>query len=218
MEYKEYLLKRNVDLNNTKDLADYTNLMIKELSNIEDEVLREISINKLASETKLDVNFIKSKLEKPKEIKIIKHNNKVKYSKYEKSEQALIYYMLRSDKVIKIYEKKITHMPTDRYRLLAFKIDCFFKEKGYIDIADFMTYIHDDDNSTKSLSEIINLDLKDEVDEEAILDYLNNIKRYNDKNLSNRYKKELKEETNLEKKIELAKKALAYKIRSENNE
>ena len=218
MEYKEKLLKRNIDLNNTKDLADYTNLMIKELSKIEDEVLREISINKLATETKLDVKFIKSKLEKPKEIKVIKHNNKVKYSKYEKSEQALIYYMLKSDKVIKIYEKKITHMPTDRYRLLALKIDCFYKEKGYIDIADFMTYIHDDEASTKALSEIISLDLKDEVDEEAILDYLNNIKRYNDKNLSNRYKKELKEETSLEKKIELAKKALAYKIRSENNE
>jgi len=218
MEYKEKLLKRNIDLNNTKDLADYTNLMIKELSKIEDEVLREISINKLATETKLDVKFIKSKLEKPKEVKVIKQNNKVKYSKYEKSEQALIYYMLKSDKVIKIYEKKITHMPTDRYRLLALKIDCFYKEKGYIDIADFMTYIHDDEASTKALSEIISLDLKDEVDEEAILDYLNNIKRYNDKNLSNRYKKELKEETSLEKKIELAKKALAYKIRSENNE
>ena len=218
MEYKERLLKRNIDLNNTKDLADYTNLMIKELSKIEDEVLREISINKLATETKLDVKFIKSKLEKPKEIKIIKQNNKVKYSKYEKSEQALIYYMLKSDKVIKIYEKKITHMPTDRYRLLALKIDCFYKEKGYIDIADFMTYIHDDEASSKALSEIISLDLKDEVDEEAILDYLNNIKRYNDKNLSNRYKKELKEETSLEKKIELAKKALAYKVRSENNE
>ena len=218
MEYKERLLKRNIDLNNTKDLADYTNLMIKELSKIEDEVLREISINKLATETKLDVKFIKSKLERPKEIKVIKQNNKVKYSKYEKSEQALIYYMLKSDKVIKIYEKKITHMPTDRYRLLALKIDCFYKEKGYIDIADFMTYIHDDESSTKALSEIISLDLKEEVDEEAILDYLNNIKRYNDKNLSNRYKKELKEETSLEKKIELAKKALAYKIRSENNE
>lgn len=218
MEYKERLLKRDIDLNNTKDLADYTNLMIKELSKIEDEVLREISINKLALDTKLDVKFIKSKLEKPKEIKVIKQNSKVKYSKYEKSEQALIYYMLKSDKVIKIYEKKITHMPTDRYRLLALKIDCFYKEKGYIDIADFMTYIHDDEASTKALSEIINLDLKDEVDEEAILDYLNNIKRYNDKSLSNRYKKELKEETSLEKKIELAKKALAYKIRSENNE
>ena len=218
IEYKERLLKRDIDLNNTKDLADYTNLMIKELSKIEDEVLREISINKLALETKLDVKFIKSKLEKPKEIKVLKQNSKVKYSKYEKSEQALIFYMLKSDKVIKIYEKKITHMPTDRYRLLALKIDCFYKEKGYIDLADFMTYIHDDEASTKALSEIISLNLKDEVDEEAILDYLNNIKRYNDKNLSNRYKKELKEETSLEKKIELAKKALAYKIRSENNE
>ena len=218
MEYKERLLKRDIDLNNTKDLADYTNSMIKELSKIEDEVLKEISINKLALETKLDVKFIKSKLEKPKEIKVLKQNNKVKYSKYEKSEQALIFYMLKSDKVIKIYEKKITHMPTDRYRLLALKIDCFYKEKGYIDVADFMTYIHDDELSSKALSEIISLNLKDEVDEEAILDYLNNIKRYNDKNLSNRYKKELKEETSLEKKIELAKKALAYKIRSENNE
>ena len=218
IEYKERLLKHNIDLNNTKDLADYTNLMIKELSKIEDEVLREISINKLATETKLDVKFIKSKIEKPKKIKVIKQNNKVKYSKYEKSEQALIYYMLKSDKVIKLYEKKITRMPTDRYRLLAFKIDCFFKEKGYIDLADFMTYIYDDETSTKTLGEILNLGIKDYINEEAILDYLNNIKRYNDKYLSNRYKKELKEESVLEKKIELAKKALAYKIRSENNE
>ena len=218
IEYKEYLLKRNIDLNNTKDLADYTNVMIKELSKIEDEVLKEISINKLANDTKLDVKFIKSKLQTPKEIKVIKRNDKVKYSKYEKSEQALIYYMLRSDKVIKIYEKKITHMPTDRYRKLALKIDCFYKEKGYIDLADFLTYIHDDDISSNAVSEIIGLNLNDEVDEEAILDYLNNIKRFNDKNLSNKYKKELKEETSLDRKIELAKKALAYKIRSENNE
>ena len=218
MEYKEILLKRNIDLNNTKDLAEYTNLMIKEISKIEDEVLKEISINKLASETNLDIKFIKSKLEKPNEIKTIKINNKIKYSKYEKSEQGLIYYMLKSDKVIKIYEKKITHMPTDRYRKLALKIDCFYKEKGYIDLADFLTYIHDDEESSGAVSEILRLDLKDDVDEEAILDYLNNIKRYNDKNLSNQYKKELKEETSLERKIELAKKALAYKIRSENNE
>ena len=109
-------------------------------------------------------------------------------------------------------------MPTDRYRKLAFKIDCFYKEKGYIDLADFLTYIHDDEESSGAVSEILRLDLKEDFDEEAILDYLNNIKRYNDKNLSNQYKKELKEEVSLEKKIELAKKALAYKIRSENNE
>ena len=64
----------------------------------------------------------------------------------------------------------------------------------------------------------MNLDLNDSYDEEAILDYLNNIKSYNDRSLSNKYKKELKEEVSLEKKIELAKKAIEYKIRSESNE
>ena len=65
---------------------------------------------------------------------------------------------------------------------------------------------------------ILSLNFKESISEEAILDYLNNIKEYNDKNLSNRYKKELQEEKSLERKIELAKKALAYKIRSEENE
>ncbi len=218
MQYKEIIIKKDMDLSRTEDLALYTNKMIKEINNINDDVLREISINKLASETNLEVKFIKSKLDKKKEIKIPIKKNIIKYSKYEKSEQALIYYMLKSIDVIKIYEKKITFMPTDRYRKLALKIDCFYKEFGYIDVADFMTYINGDDISINALSEILNLDLNDSYDEEAILDYLNNIKSYNDRSLSNKYKKELKEEVSLEKKIELANKAIEYKIRSESNE
>ena len=218
IEYKELLLKRDVDLNNSEQLADYTNTMIKEISTIEDEVLKEISINKLASETKLDVKFIKSKLDSKEVKKVPVKRPIIKYSKYEKSEQGLVFYMLKSDKVIKIYEKKITHMPTERYRKLAFKIDCFYQENGYIDIADFLTFIEGDNEAISTVGEILSLNFKESINEEAILDYLNNIKEYNDKNLSNRYKKELQEEKSLERKIELAKKALAYKIRSEENE
>ena len=159
MQYKEIIIKKDMDLSRTEDLALYTNKMIKEINNINDDVLREISINKLASETNLEVKFIKSKLDKKKEIKIPIKKNIIKYSKYEKSEQALIYYMLKSIDVIKIYEKKITFMPTDRYRKLALKIDCFYKEFGYIDVADFMSYINSDDVSINALSEILNLDL-----------------------------------------------------------
>ena len=219
MEYKESIYKKNIDMKNPKDLADYTNHMIKEISGINDDVLKEISINKLSEDTNLDIDFIKSKISKPvvkEEIKIKKDIKK--YSKYEKSEQAILYYMLKDEKVIKIYEKKITYMPTERYRKLAFKIDFFYKQYGYIDIADFMTFLSDDEISGNTLNEIINLNLKEDVDDDAILDYLKNIKSYNDKNISNKYKKELQEESSLERKIELAKKALEYKIRSENNE
>ena len=219
IEYKELLLKKNVDLNSKEELANYTNLMIKEISNINDEVLREISINKLAEETKLDPKFIKSKLEPTKKIEfIVPKKTSLKLSKYEKSEQALLYYMLRSEDVIKIFEKKITHMPTKEYRSLAFQIDCFYKEHGYINMADLITDLKDDKEAIKTIGLINSLELNEEVDSEAIYDYLENIKKYNEKNISNNYKKQLYEEKSIERKLELAQKAIAYKIRSEENE
>ena len=219
MEYKESIFKKSIDMKDSKDLAEYANRMIKEISKIKDDVLKEISITKLSKDTNLTIDFIKSKISTPiekKDIKVLKETKK--YSKYEKSEQAILYYMLKDEKVIKIYEKKITYMPTERYRKLAFKIDFFYKQYNYIDIADFMTFLSSDEKSEETLKEIINLNLKDDIDDDAILDYLKNIKSYNDKNISNKYKKELKEEKSLKRKIELAQKALEYKIRSENNE
>ncbi len=218
LDYKEMLLKKDVDLKDPVKLSNYVNLMIAEISKIEDDVLKEISVNKLAQETSLSPSFIKSKLDKPKnKIKIVKPV-KIKYSKYEKSEQALLFYMLRSKDVILMYEKKITHMPTFKYRKLAFKIDCFYKENNYIDIADFLTFIADDNEDVNTVGEILSLNLRDDYENDQILDYLNNIKSYNDRSLSNKYKKELQNEKSLEKQIELAKRALAYKIGSEEDE
>ncbi len=218
IEFKELLLKKDIDLNNSLELANYTNQMIKEISSIDDDVLKEISINKLALETKLDIDFLKSKLVNNEPKKSLSKVSKLKFNKYEKSEQALLFYMLKSVDVIKIYEKKITHMPTKKYRKLAFQIDCFYKEKGFIDVADLLTFLKDDLESVTVIGEILAQNLKEEVTDEAILDYLDNIRKYNEKDISNKYKQQLYEETNLKRKIELANKAIAYKIRSEKND
>ena len=216
MEFKSSLLKMNANLNSSEELAKYANSMILEISKIDDDVLKEISINKLSDETKLDVNFIKDKIEKLKPIKEVKiENKKVRLSKYERSEQALLFYMLRNDMVIKLYDKKITHMPTPKYRHLAFQISYFYKQHGNINISDLMTELRDDDESIKTIGEINILDLKEEADVEAIEDYLNNIKEYNEKNEVSKYKDELKQEVDLKKKVELAMKAIAFKKRRE---
>mgnify|MGYP003305625422 CR=1 FL=1 len=52
--------------------------------------------------------------------------------------------------VIKMYEKKITHMGVDKYRHLAFQIDQFYKTNGYIDTADLITYLESDLESIKT--------------------------------------------------------------------
>lgn len=220
MEFKESLLKKEYNLNNTEELANYINTMIKEIDNIDDDILREVSINKLSKETGVDIDLIKSKLTEKETVNIeIKPKKEIKkLNKYIKSEQYLIYYMLQSNDVIKMYQKKITHMPTETYRHLAFQIDMFYKEHGFINSADLITYLKDDTESIKALGEISSLNLPSEINYETIEDYLNNIREYNEKNQTNIYKNKLRSEMDYKKKLELANKALEIKKRREEND
>jgi len=218
MEFRESLLKSEFNLNNTEDLAKYINKMIAEIDKIDDDILREVSINKLSEETKVDVELIKSKLKKKEQVKIEIKPIIKRFDKYQKSERNLIYYMLISKDVIKMYEKKITHMPTEVYRHLAFQIDYFYKENGYIDVADLITYLNDDIESIKAVGDITSLNLSNEINYEEIEDYLNNIREYNEKEQSNIYKNKIKNEADYKKKIELANKALEIKRRREEND
>lgn len=220
MEFKESLYKSELNLNNTEELAKYINKMISEINKIDDDILREVSVNKLSEETKVDINILKSKLtKKDTEIKIeVKPKSNTKLNKYKKSEQYLIYYMLQDKDVIKMYEKKITHMPTESYRHLAFQIDYFYKENGYINVADLITYLDDDKESIKVIGEITSLNLPEKVNYDEIEDYLNNIREYNEKEQSNIYKNKIKNELDYKKKLELANKALEIKRRREEND
>ena len=221
MEFKESLLKNEYNLNNTEELANYINSMIKEIDNIDDDILKSVSINKLSKETGVEVNLIKSKLSKKEDNKKIEIKPKKqikKLNKYVKSEQYLIYYMLQSTDVIKMYQKKITHMQTEAYRHLAFQIDMFYKEHGFINVADLITYLNDDIESVRALGDITSLNLPTEINYDQIEDYLNNIKEFNEKNQVNIYKDKLKNEINYKKKIELANKALEIKRRREEND
>ena len=220
MEFKGYVLKNEIDISNALGLANYTNAMIEEIKNIKDEILREISIVKLSDETRLSKDFIREKIGNFRDnvqIPEIPKDNK-KISKFEKSERNLVYYMLKYPNVIKSYDKKITYMPTDKYRHLAFQINTFYKKYGYINTADILTELRDDSESVKTIGELEKLSLRDEYDDFEIDDYLENIRLYNEQQQINKYKKELSKEADLKKKIELANKVIANKLRSEEND
>ena len=220
MEFKEYVLKNEIDTTSAEGLANYTNAMINEIKTINDEVLREISIVKLSEETKLSIEFIKDKVGEKKKIDEViitpKENNKL--TKFEKSERNLVYYMLKYPNAIKMYDKKITYMPTEKYRHLAFQINTFYKKYGYITIADILTEVRDDSESIKTIGELETLNLRDEYDSEEIDDYLENIRVYNEQQQANKYKNELKKEVDFNRKIELANKLIENKLRSEEND
>lgn len=180
MDFKLSYLKKDKDIRDTEDLAHYVNSIISELEKIEDEVLREITLKKLSLEANLDIEFLKERLktkEKKEEVQEVKPK-KVKKDKYEKAQENLIYYMLQAVEVIKLYNKKITYMPNDKFRFLAREISIYHKEYGTFDLADFMTTISNTE-IYNTLSYILTLNLNENYTLQEIEDYINVIKEYN---------------------------------------
>lgn len=220
MEFKLHYLKKNKDLNNSIDMAEYINLVIKELNDIDDDIEREIVLKKISNESNLEIDFLKSKLkENNKVIKIDKTKTIKKTNMYEKAEQYLLYYMLNNKEVIKIYQNNIGYMPTDKYRKLAFEINFFYKNNNYINISDLMISLNDNKELLDTIKQINLLNLKDEYTNEEIMDYIKTIKDYNVKYESKRLKDLMKMELDPIKKAEYAEKILEInKLNSEVGE
>ncbi len=209
MDFKLSYLKQNKDITKSEELASYVNDVINELSKINDEVLREITLKKLSFESNLDIDFLKERVNSiatPKEEKKIELIKKeiTKLNKYEKAEKYLVYYMLFSKEAVKIYDHKISFISNADLRLLAKEISAYYHKYGDITLADFLSYIVAYDDLNKTVTEILNLNLKEEIDLNVINDYVNTIRE----NLVNmqiaKLNKRINEETDSKKQAELA--------------
>ncbi len=209
MDFKLSYLKQNKDITKSEELASYVNDVINELSKINDEVLREITLKKLSFESNLDIDFLKERVnsistpQEEKKVELIKKEI-TKLNKYEKAEKYLVYYMLFSKEAVKIYDHKISFISNADLRLLAKEISAYYHKYGDITLADFLSYIVAYDDLNKTVTEILNLNLKEEIDLNVINDYVNTIRE----NLVNmqiaKLNKRINEETDSKKQVELA--------------
>ena len=201
MDFKLSYFKSNKDLTNTVDIASYVNEVISELKKQQDEVLRELSIRKLSEETKLDVEFLKDKVGAlEKKVEKLEKKVEVHYNKYDRAQQGLLFYMMKSPDVIRMYDEKVTYMPNEMYRKLAYYISCFYKEYGEINVADLMTYLSEYDGMINVVGDIECMDFNDDFTESEINDYIFTIKECSVKNEMDRLRIELSEETDVKKK------------------
>lgn len=221
MDFKLSYYKKGKDFNNTVDIGNYVRNIITELVNIDDDILRELTLKKISEESKLDIDFLRKQLleqtgrETKKEVEPIKVISDIKKTKYEKAQLYLLYYMLKYPEVIRMYDKKITYMPTDRYRFLAREINHFYQTYHFINEADFITFISDNDNMMKTIGEVLSLNIKENYSIEEIDDYIFTIRDYNVKMETERLKKMMKDETDSMKKAQIASKIVALKVRGD---
>ena len=232
LDFKLNYLKEGKNLNNNEDLTDYINGVIKEVKTIDDEILRELTLKKISSEINISLETLMGKLWKELEIEqneitqnfddsfssVIpnqpvftpKKTKKLKpiapriMNKYTKAERKILYYMLHDKELTYRYEKVFPYLPTKIYRFLASEIMYFVKKYDTISISDFLNYLSDKQELVDLVGEILNFDYNKDYTEEEITDYFKVLREYNFKSEVDRLSEELKNETDLERKIELA--------------
>lgn len=219
MDFKMLYLKQAKDITKIEDRADYVNQILKQLVKIEDDVLREVTLKKLSFDSDLDISFLKNKLndlnkekevkkeEKPIEIEV----KRTKLFGYELAEIKLVYYMLISKEVIRIYDRKVSHIPTDELRVLAREISDYYHKYNEMNIADFITYLNDYPKILNTLNRILSMDIKDDYTLEDIDGYIKTIKEKVINNQINKLRHKLDEVSDLDEQTKILEKICELK-------
>ncbi len=204
-EYKLQYLKSNKDLNKSKDLANYINSVISELNKSDDEILKEVTINKISKEYNIDKEVLTKKLIVPdKKIIPKKINKKIipRLNKYQKISEAILYMMMKDKKYIKIYDRDLGYIPDKEYGQIANDILAYYKLNKDFNIADFISF------EMKSIYyetvlRIINKYEEIEPNYEEFDDYIEATKKWIKEEQINKLKNEIDDEPDINRKQEL---------------
>ncbi len=211
IDFKLNYYRQNKDLKNNDDITKYINEVILEVSTIEDEIKRDLILSKINEEFSVSKDILINKLNKyltNKKPIINKESIDIKKatyeSKYQKAEKRLLYYMLKSAEIIKIYENKIAYLPTANCRILANEIIAYSNKYGNINIADFITHLRDQQELIELIGELEMEHFKDEYSMEEINDYIKTIREYSVKDEIKRLTDLMKNEIDVKKQVEYA--------------
>ena len=241
LDFKINYYKEGKNLNQNEDLTVYINEIIQEVKELDDEILRELTLKKISDEINISFETLMSKLfhelqtEKKQLIEehvgisleeefsqtyeyTPKKNPKVYHpkisilDKYQKAERLILYFMLTNKEITYKYEKNLPYLPTQICRFLAHEIMYFVKKYDTISSSDFLNYLDSKTELVNLVGEILELNDKNKYSPEEISDCIAVLKEYSLKNEMKRLNTLLKNETDLEKKIELANRIMNLKM------
>ena len=218
-DYKLSSYKENIDFNDSKDVSNYINVMIKEFEKIDDDIVREIEIKKLSESTNVSYDLIKSKLKDSEKKVIITHKPKnIKINKYEKASKYILYRMINDNNMILYYFNNLSYLPNDTERKLASEIVLFYKKFNSFNLSDFIIYLEDKKELINLVIDISDLKYTEDELNDNIDNYFDVIKESLYNNQIVKLTSELKNESNSVKKMEIAQKIVDLKMKESNKD
>ena len=218
-DYKLSSYKENIDFNDSKEVSNYINVMIKEFEKIDDDIVREIEIKKLSESTNVSYDLIKSKLKEKEKNLIITHKPKnIKINKYEKASKYILYRMINDNNMILYYFNNLSYLPNDIERKLASEIVLFYKKFNSFNLSDFIIYLEDKKELINLVVDISDLKYTEDELNDNIDNYFDVIKESLYNNQIKKLTSELKNESNSVKKIEIAQRIVDLKMKESNKD
>lgn len=218
-DYKLSSYKENIDFNDSKEVSNYINVMIKEFEKIGDDIVREIEIKKLSESTNVSYDLIKSKLKEKEKNLIITHKPKnIKINKYEKASKYILYRMINDNNMILYYFNNLSYLPNDTERKLASEIVLFYKKFNSFNLSDFIIYLEDKKELINLVVDISDLKYTEDELNDNIDNYFDVIKESLYNNQIKKLTSELKNESNSVKKIEIAQRIVDLKMKESNKD
>ena len=215
-EFKVDYLKGDYNFASIDDKSKYINQVLASLSNVNDDIKKELILEKLAKDLEINIEILRKKLQNDQKYSKIKTLKKTpvqstKKDKYQKATLVILNYMLEESKFRIIYERKLNYLPYPLARQLANEIIYYAKQNDGLVLADFITYLSDKEEVSNYLKEVINYEVVGEKDEASFEDYLNVIKSYNQLCLIKKLKEEMQKEVDPLRKAKIADKILEVK-------
>ena len=213
-DFKINYLKKDKNLTKVDDISKYINDVTKYLSTCNDDLLIDLTVNKLVEEYNIDKNMILNKIIKVDnkksdiEIKIEKR----KLSKNHKLCESLLFYMMNDSKYIELYNQELSYLPEEKYEIIANDILAFFLKYNYISIADFITY-EIDHESYELVLNIIDNNINMELNDNDYVGIIEHIREWITDDKIKKLKDKLKSVTDINEKLKLADEIAALKKR-----
>ena len=217
-DYKLINTKKNLNMDNSEDVSKFVNSIADELSKIKDDIVFDLELKKIIKLTGVSEDLIRARIKrtdnKNEEIIIKKRDTKpIKKSKYDKASKIILYNMINNNDLIIYYYDNLSYLPDEIDRKLASEIVLFYKKYNSFNLLDFITYLEDNNELVKRVSEIDELNINREYTKEEIDDYFDTIKEYSNKKQIKELSEKLKNETNEVVRKEIAKKIFDIRIK-----
>ncbi len=212
IDFKIEYLKQNKNLNNLEDLIIYVKEVINSL-NDQDDLTKDLVISKISKDYAVDIETLKSGLKRDNVSPQRKMNlsSQDKVTKYQKASHKVLYYMLFSNKYIAIYKKRLGYFKEKIERILASEIVYYESVHGNIDIADFLTFVRNNEEVLAFLQIIMSENGNTVISDDEFNSCLEAIlKIYKQEEITN-LKAKIKMEMDINKKIALMEKLTEIK-------